>query len=125
MPDDSTSTPQQVQDWLHQQIALLGPLSLGSLSFRKAGCGKPNCSSCKSGEKHRSHVLYGKIGQRRHTVYVPQDLVPEVERAIANGRRLQELLQEAGRRYALALKREAGPRQGKRQRRQSPAAGRE
>jgi len=37
---------------------------------------------------------------------VPDDLAPELERAIRNGRQVHELMIEAGRRYALALKNE-------------------
>jgi hypothetical protein len=37
-------------------------------------------------------------------VYVPDELVPELERALENGRQLQALLYEAGVRYAKALK---------------------
>jgi hypothetical protein len=38
--------------------------------------------------------------------YVPDELAPELERAIGNGRQVHELMIEAGRRYALALKNE-------------------
>jgi hypothetical protein len=37
---------------------------------------------------------------------VPERLVPEVRAAIQNGRRLQELINQAGARYVSALKRE-------------------
>jgi hypothetical protein len=37
---------------------------------------------------------------------VPDELAPDLERAIRNGRHLQELMMEAGRRYTLALKNE-------------------
>ena len=37
---------------------------------------------------------------------VPDELAPELERAIRNGRQVHELMVEAGRRYALALKNE-------------------
>jgi hypothetical protein len=49
-------------------------------------------------------VLYGKVKGRRFTVYVPEDLVPEVRRCLDNGRALQELLFEAALRYVKALK---------------------
>ena len=39
-------------------------------------------------------------------VYVPEELVPEVQRGLDNGRALQELLQQAAPRYVKALKRE-------------------
>jgi hypothetical protein len=37
---------------------------------------------------------------------VPDDLAGDLERAIRNGRDLQKLMTEAGRRYTLALKNE-------------------
>jgi hypothetical protein len=45
-------------------------------------------------------------GRHRFSIYVPDELAPDLERAIRNGRHLQELMMEAGRRYALALKNE-------------------
>ena len=62
--------------------------------------------SCLSGEQHPSHVLYGRHNGRRFAVYVPEDLVGEVRRAVDNGRTLQDLLVQAGPRYVKALKRE-------------------
>jgi hypothetical protein len=58
-----------------------------------------------SGEQHPSHVLYGGHNGRRFAVYVPEDLVGEVRRAVDNGRALQDLLVQAGPRYVKALKR--------------------
>jgi len=53
---------------------------------------------------HPSHALYGRRDGKRFSIYVPDELVPEVRDAIANGRRVQELVTEAGVRYAQALK---------------------
>ena len=39
-------------------------------------------------------------------MYVPEELVPQVQRCLDNGRALQELLYEAAPRYIKALKRE-------------------
>jgi hypothetical protein len=39
------------------------------------------------------------------TVYVPEDLVPEVRQAVDNGRALHDLLIQAGPHYVKALKR--------------------
>jgi hypothetical protein len=41
---------------------------------------------------------------RRFTIYVPEDLVPEVRRCLDNGRAMQELLFEVAPRYVRALK---------------------
>jgi hypothetical protein len=58
-----------------------------------------------SGEQHLSWVLYGRHNGKRFAVYVPEDLAPEVQRAVENGRALQDLLVQAGPRYVKALKR--------------------
>jgi hypothetical protein len=51
-------------------------------------------------------VLYGRRGGERFSLYVPEDLVPAVEAALANGRRLKDLISQAGERYVRALKEE-------------------
>jgi hypothetical protein len=66
---------------------------------------QPNCAACQSGEQHRSYVLYGRHQGRRFAIYVPEDLIDEVRRAVDNGRALQDLLMQAGPRYVKALKR--------------------
>jgi hypothetical protein len=101
----TNETPADVMSRLHTEAAGLGPAILGSLSFRRSPCGYPNCSACLSGEQHASWVLYGRHNGKRFAVYVPEDLAPEVQRAVENGRALQDLLMEAGPRYVKALKR--------------------
>lgn len=92
--------------WLQEHSAGLWPAALGSLSFRRAPCVRENCQACLKGEQHPSHVLYCRIKGRRLAIYIPEELVPLIERALENGRALQELLYEAARRYAHALKHE-------------------
>ena len=82
------------------------PAALGSLSLRRSPCTRERCHACATGEQHPSYVLYGRQAGRRFTVYVPDRLVPLLRQALENGRALQALLYEAGRRYVLALKRE-------------------
>jgi hypothetical protein len=101
----TNETPADVMSRLHTEAAGLGPAILGSLSFRRSPCGYPNCSACLSGEQHASWVLYGRHDGKRFAVYVPEDLAPEVQRAVENGRALQDLMMEAGPRYVKALKR--------------------
>jgi len=79
---------------------------LGSLNFRRSPCIRPNCRACRSGEKHPSYVLYCRQQGRRFSLYVPEELVPQVQRWLDNGRALQELLYQAAPRYVQALKRE-------------------
>src|SRR5712675_2472281 len=92
--------------WLQSEAAELWPALLGSLSFRRSPCVRENCPACMSGEQHPSYVLYGRLKRRRVAVYVPEELVSEVQRSLDNGRALQELLQQAAPRYVKALKRE-------------------
>jgi hypothetical protein len=103
---ETTETPADVIRWLQSEAVDLWPAILGSLSFRRTRCGYENCRTCLSGEQHPSHVLYGQHNGRRFAVYVPEDLVPQVRRAVENGRALHDLLVQAGPRYVKALKRE-------------------
>ena len=100
-----TESPADVVRWMKSEAASLLPAMLGSVSFRRAPCMRANCPACRSGEQHRSHVLYGRHNGRRFAVYVPEELVDEVSRCIENGRALQDLLMQAGPRYVKALKR--------------------
>jgi hypothetical protein len=106
MKDTRFESSSDVVRWLQSEAAELWPALLGSLSFRRSPCVRENCQACMSGEQHPSHVLYGRLKGRRVAVYVPEELVPEVQRSLDNGRALQELLQQAAPRYIKALKRE-------------------
>lgn len=101
-----TQSPKDVQQWTLRELTQLWPAALGSLSLRKSPCIRTNCAACRSGKGHPSYVLYGRKGGRRFSLYVPEELVGEVNEALANGRKVQELLNEAGWRYTQALKEE-------------------
>jgi len=87
-----------------RQCKISGRLQLDLFLSEKAPVSEKNCAACGSGTGHSSYALYGRKGKQRFSVYVPTDLVPSVELALENGRLLQELMMEAGRRYTLALK---------------------
>jgi hypothetical protein len=97
-------SPTDVERWFRTQASDLWPAALGSLSLRKSPCMRERCTACARGEQHPSYVLYGRVLGRRVAVYVPDELEPEIRRALDNGRALQELLYEAGRRYTNAVK---------------------
>jgi hypothetical protein len=101
----SAETPAEVRSWFAKAIRQLWPVATGSLSLRRGRCIRPNCPACASGKLHSSYALYGRRGKRRFSLYVPARIVPEVRKAIRNGRRLQEFINEAGVRYVQALKR--------------------
>lgn len=110
-PPESSESIEDVERWFREKLAKLWPAGLGSLTLRRSPCIRQSCQACQTGEQHPSYVLYGRRNGRRLALYVPDRLVPEVKRAVENGRALQELLYEAGQRYTRALKRErAGSR---------------
>lgn len=103
-----TEKAQDVKRWFLREVERLWPLALGSVSLRRGPCIRENCSACASGQGHASYALSGRVGRRRTSLYVPEELVSEVEQAVDHGRQLQELMREASQRYLAALKRERG-----------------
>lgn len=103
-----TEKGEEVKRWFLREAERLWPLALGSVSLRRGPCIRENCSACASGEGHASYALSGRLGRRRTSLYVPEELVPEVSQAVEHGRQLQELMREASQRYLTALKRERG-----------------
>jgi hypothetical protein len=106
-------TPEDVQRWFQIAIRDLWPIAMGSLSLRKSPCIRKRCQLCASGRGHSSYALYGRKRNQRFSIYVPNALAADLEKAIRNGRNLQELMTEAGRRYTLARKNERGLRMRK------------
>jgi hypothetical protein len=100
----NTEKPAEIGQWFWDTVQALWPVADGSLSLRKSSCVRVNCSACAAGEGHRSYVLYGRGEKKRFSIYVPEELVPEVRAALENGRRLKDLISEAGLRYTHALK---------------------
>lgn|SRR5262249_18520590 len=97
-----------VKRWFLREVERLWPLAVGSLSLRRGPCIRENCSACGSGKGHASYALYSRQGRRRFSLYVPRDMVSEMQQAVEQGGQLQELLGEASQRYLAALKRERG-----------------
>ena len=97
-------SPTDVERWFRAQAADLWPAALGSLSLRRSRCVRDHCAACARGDQHTSYVLYGRVKGRRLAIYIPDELEPEIRRALENGRALQDLLYEAGRRYTNAVK---------------------
>jgi len=106
-------TPEDVQRWFLGAIQPLWPVALGSISLRKSPCIRENCSTCESGTGHSSYALSGYRGDQRFSIYVPEELAPDIEKAVENGRQLQELVKEAGLRYVRARKGERRRHSGK------------
>ena len=105
--------PTDVLQWFQKQAAYLWPAALGSLNLRRTRCIRENCPACLKGEQHTSHVLSGRNKGQRFSLYIPDELVPEIKRCLENGRKLQELLQQAAFHYAKSLKHERSLRKSK------------
>ncbi len=97
-------TPEEVRKWFFSQVAHLWPVAIGSLSLRRNRCIREHCPTCKSGEGHPSYALYIRRPTGRSVIYVPDNLAESLASAIANGRKLQDLMREAGERYLKAIK---------------------
>jgi hypothetical protein len=79
-----------------QQITKLWPAIKGSLAQVRKTCLRPGCKTCARGEKHPAFILSFTQDGKRRCMYVPKDLVPLLERALQNGRRIETLLYELG-----------------------------
>ena len=99
-------TPTHVRSWFIKAIRQMWPVAIGSISLRRGRCIRPKCPACASGKLHTNYALYGRRGSRRFSMYVPDKFVREVRKAIRNGRRLHELINEAGARYLTAVKKQ-------------------
>jgi len=97
-------TPEEVREWFRGAVEKLWPIAFGSVSLRKSPCIRENCPACRAGIGHSSYALSGYRGRNRFSIYVSGELAQELQRAVENGRRLQELMKEAGIRYVRAQK---------------------
>lgn len=97
-------TAEDVRKWFFEEVARLWPMAGGSLSLRKNSCIRPHCIACRTGEGHPAYALHFRKKGKASSVYVPDDLSEQMEQAVENGRKLKELLVEAGIRYLKASK---------------------
>jgi hypothetical protein len=79
-----------------KQVLALWPALKGSLAQVHKPCIRPHCQACARGDKHPNYLLTFTKNGRRRCLYVPLAMVPELERALQNGRRLEQLLYEMG-----------------------------
>jgi hypothetical protein len=67
----------------------------GSLVRTLRRCGRMNCRCAQDPKaRHVSHVLTSKVKKKTKAVYVPVDMVKEVERWVRERRRVRRLLAE-------------------------------
>src|SRR5882762_10009491 len=79
-----------------RQFEELWPAIKGSLAQVHKPCIRPNCAACARGDKHRAFILSFTDQGRRRCMYVPAALVPQLQRALRNGKALEEFLYQMG-----------------------------
>ena len=87
---------QIAQPSLWKQLQACWPALKGSLALVHKPCIRPNCHACASGQKHPNYLLSFTQKGRRRSLYVPRAMVPTIKRALANGRRMEQLLYKMG-----------------------------
>ncbi len=92
----STSSNSDPKEVFLQQLSKLWPAIKGSLAPVRKTCLRPGCRACARGDKHPAFILSFTQSGTRRCRYVPNDLVPLLERALRNGRQIETLLYELG-----------------------------
>lgn len=83
-------------DEIQRQITALCPVAKGSLNHVRKPCVRPGCKACASGERHPVWLYTFKLDGRRRCVYVPEELVKDLQQALLRGRQLERLMCLAG-----------------------------
>ena len=79
-----------------RQLQKLWPAIKGSLAEVRKPCIRPNCPACARGDKHPAFILSFADKGRRRCMYVPAELVPQLQQALRNGKALEEFLYQLG-----------------------------
>jgi hypothetical protein len=77
-----------------KKVAPDKPVLTAGLSLVYKRCGKPSCSCREGGPGHKAHHLTFKQEGKTRTIYVPVDLLDEVQSWVAEHQRLKQLLAE-------------------------------
>lgn len=87
---------QQDQDSILAQIAQRLPMAKGSVVQVRKPCIRSNCRACASGRKHPAFIFSFRQAGRQRCMYVPEQLVALLRRAIANGRWMEQQMGRMG-----------------------------
>lgn len=94
IPNHPTRIQRMLQSRLKKVAAAKPVLAASFVSFEHC-CGKPTCACARGGPKHRGqHVTCKEPGQKTRSVFVPKDLIQEVQSWIEQHRKLKKLLHE-------------------------------
>ena len=77
-----------------KQLAPTGPVLVATLSLVHKRCGQPSCACHHGGPLHQAHHLNFRHEGKTRTVYVPQDLLDEVQTWVQEHQRLKALTHE-------------------------------
>ena len=88
--------PSALQQGFLKKLLPLWPALKGSLAQVRKPCIRPNCQACAHGDKHPNYLLSFTDKGKRRCLYVPLAMVPVIQRALNNGRRIEQLLYETG-----------------------------
>jgi hypothetical protein len=88
--------PSALQQEFLKKLLPLWPALKGSLALVYKPCIRPHCPACARGDKHPNYLLAFTDQGKRRCLYVPRAMVPVIRRALANGRRIQQLLYATG-----------------------------
>ena len=92
-----------MEKWL-KAVKGTGIAAKGSIREYKRNCGSKKCRKCASGERHPRHQMtYYQYGRQRSRHVGPLQL-EQMREAIANVRKLEELMVRSGLEYLDMLK---------------------
>jgi hypothetical protein len=95
-----TQMPKKDRDELLKRLAALVPFAKGSVCVSHKPCGNPwKCKKCLSGEMHPSVQYSFRENGKLRTMHVQPRFLKQVQEAVANGREVERLLVEAGKKY--------------------------
>jgi hypothetical protein len=93
VPDHPTLVHRMIQSRL-KQLATTTPVLAATLASYSHRCGRPGCRCRHGGPLHTGQHLTVKDHGQTRSVYVPKDLIPQVQAWIAEHKRLKRLLKE-------------------------------
>lgn len=89
-----------------EAVASLWPVAKGSVALVRRPCIRANCPACRTGRKHAAWIFTFRQGGRQHSRYVPREWALLLKEAVANGRRLEALMTQAGVEWVESMRRE-------------------
>jgi hypothetical protein len=93
VPDHPTLLDRMIQHRL-KQLVTRTPVLAATLASYTHRCGRAGCHCRHGGPLHAGQHLTFKERGKTRSVYVPKDLIPQVQAWIAEHKRLKQLLKE-------------------------------